>query len=203
MKRILTVFAVMACLLMVSLVSALDIWSSIYRAFALMQPFALTHTGEISYPGDTFEHPFMLKNTGAIALPDLDSSDGSVTRLYKTYRMTDQATNKVKEDYEEVNTTIAVNGTVPYTITLSIDAGTPSGQYSAIAVLFKITQTWSRATNTWSTGDAVILDKQGVVFDVQTPTPPPTPSVSQILEKIAAVFQQILCFIKQLFGQTC
>jgi hypothetical protein len=194
---------VLGILLLVSVGFALDIPFRIATIFNNLQYFAVTGVGQITYPGDTFQHTFKLKNNDVVTLPDLNASDGTVTYLYKTYRMTDQAGNKVLEGYEEVTTQVPPNGTVDYLISLPVAETTPSGKYSAVAVLFKIPATWDRTTNTWSFGDAVILDKQGVTFDVQTPTPPPKPSGQQLLEKIALIFQQILCWIKGLFGQSC
>lgn len=168
-----------------------------------LAPAAITHIGELTYPGDTFEHTFNLANTGTVALPDSDASDGKVVHLYTTYRMTDQAGNKVQEGYNEITTSLAPSATTPLLISLPVATSTPSGMYSSIGVLFKIEQIWTRSTNTWTTGDAVKLDNRGVTFDVQTPTPPPTPSSSDILAKISNLFSQLLCWIKGLFGGTC
>lgn len=160
----------------------------------------ITHVGMITYPGDTFQNTFNLVNTGAATLPDTNSADGVVTRLYKTYRMTDQAGNMVQEGYVEITTPVAPSSTVAYDISLPVATSTPSGKYSSVAVLFKIDQTWTRSTNTWATGNAVVLDKQGVTFDVQTPTPPPVPPQSDVLAQIAALFNQIISWILGLFS---
>ena len=193
----------MVLLVLGASVLAIDIGYRAAQAFASLGTFAVTTYGQISYPGDTFQHSIILQQNDVLTLPDSDASDGIVIHLYKTYRMTDQAANKVQEGYEEITTNTPTGTSLTYPVSLPIATSTPSGSYSAVAVLFKITQTWDRTTNTWSTGTPVVIDKSGVTFQVQTPTPAPTPSSSQILDWIASAFQSLICWVKGLFGQAC
>lgn len=161
---------------------------------------AITGVGDITYQGDTFQHTFTLTNLDTVVLPEMDDSDGIVTRLYKTHKMFDQAGNVVQEgDFEEITTPLASGTTTDYPISLEVLTGTPSGDYASTAVLFKISQTWNRVDNTWTLGDAVEVDKQGVTFNVQTPTPPPVPGASALLAKISAFFASIVAWITSLF----
>lgn len=172
-----------------------------FEPFISGQLYVVTSYLDISYPGDTFQHTFTLTNLGTVTLPELDETDGTVTRIYKTHRMYDQAGNAVQEgSFEEIVTALAASSTTSYTIQLPVETGTPSGDYASTAVLFKISQTWDRTTNTWALGEPVVLDKQGVTFNVQTPTPAPTPSPATLLGKIASLFAGILAWIIGLFS---
>jgi len=97
-------------------------------------PMAITHVGEVSYPGDTFQHTFTLVNRDNETLPDLDSSDGKVTHLYVSTRMLDQAGNVVQghETVREITESEAVapNGTIQESISFDIAESTPSGEYA-------------------------------------------------------------------------
>lgn len=163
------------------------------------QLLAVTGTGDISYVGDTFQHIFTLTNTNG-ELPEMDEGDGVITRIYKTHRMYDQAGNMVQEgDFEEIIETMNPSDSTTYTIQLPISEGTPSGRYASTSILFSIQQSWDRDTNTWSLLDAVILDKQGVTFEVQTPTPAPTPTPASLWGKILNLFQPLINWIISLF----
>lgn len=202
--------------------------------------YALVHVGDITYVNDVFEHTFTLTNGNeldvdgnpvagtAMTLPDLDDSDGTVVRVYKSYRMSDQAGNKVQgcdmwttqsdcinhgcgwfatesacSAYEFLtDSELVASGTTPLSINLPVQTTTPSGWYSTSAILFKVEQTWDRTTNTWSMSDPVILDKQAVKFEVQTPTPPPRPGVSAIMNWLGNLFASIVQWIRGLFGWT-
>lgn len=164
-----------------------------------VMPFAIKHVGEIVYAGDTFEHTFTLTN-GIIPLPDLDEDDGEVTRLYRAYRMLDQAGNKVQEGYDEIVDPISAGGSISYVISLPVEDTTPSGNYASSAILFKVTQSFNEATNTWSTGLPSIIDKQAIGFTVQTKTPVPTPDVSAVWTWLSNLFSSIFSWIKSLLG---
>lgn len=166
--------------------------------------FASIGPNQTATPGDTFTHSFSLVQTDNKTLPDLNYADGSVTRLYKSYRFTDPVGTKILDAYDELNSTTYTSGSViSYPVSFGVTSATPSGDYAVVAILFKVPQTWSTSTNTWTEGSAVLLDKQGVTFKVSTPTPPPAPSTSGILAFITTTFNNLLCYIKTLFGLPC
>ena len=203
-----------------------------------IMPLAVVHEGDITYVNDVFEHTFALTNGDeldadgnpvsgtAMVLPDLDDTDGTVVRLYKSYRMMDQAGNSVQgcdlwttetecinhgcgwyvEDnacsaYDFISSAeLPANEVTPLSISLNVFSETPSGWYSASAILFKVEQNWDRTTNTWSMSDPVLIDKQAVKFEVQTPTSAPKPGTSAIMSWLGNIFGSIVSWIKGLFG---
>ncbi len=166
-----------------------------------IKAFAVTGVGDITYPGDTFEHNFQLTNYYIDkTLPELDASDDEVNRLYKAFRMVDQAGNTVQEGFEEVTVAVAPGGTVSYPISLVVSDATPSGDYAVAAMLFDVKQTLDRTTNTWTTGTPSIIDKLALEFNVQTPTAPPSIGASAIQNMIGDLFASIWNWIRSLFG---
>lgn len=193
------VLLVLLAVLVIALFMKQGVWVGV--------PMAVTHVGEVSYPGDTFEHVFTLTNRENVTLPDLDASDGTVVHLYVSTRMLDQAGNVVQghETVREITETDALTpgSTTTEPISFDIAESTPSGEYAVSAIMFKVTQTWDRATNTWSSDDGVIIDgpeqnsNLAIKFSVETPTPPPTVDPTTF---IANLFAAIWNFIKSLFG---
>ena len=172
-----------------------------------VQPLAIVSSGQIAYAGDTFEYTFTLTNKDLVSLPELDTSDNVVTRLYKGWRITDPVGGIASEGVEEISTAIAASGTTTVKATLVVLATTPSGkEYGASAILFKVSQTWDRTTNTWTTGSPTSIDDAGktpglaVKFSVQTMTPPPVPTIGSIGQWFSNLFSSLWAAIKSLFG---
>lgn len=178
-------------------------------------PFIIVGVGNTSYPGDTVKHTFTLTNTESVALPELDDTDGIVTKLYKSYRFIDPAMNIYSEQTEEITTTMNPGDTVDIVATLDVTVDTYSSsedrKWGVVAWLTKIDQVWDRNSNTWALGDpGVVLQPidinadgendpvLGVRLDIQTPTPPPPISTNEILAKLAQLFGGFINFIRQI-----
>lgn len=195
--------------------------------------FAVISPGQLAYAGDTFEHTFTLTLRDAMALPrDMYDSDFppdgvADTRilLYKGYRMNRYNTLGTQEivttgcdtpdgacDYvEEITTPITSMGTDTISLVFTVTPSTPSSYeghpYGVSVMLFKVTQTWDRNTNTWTETPTIIdsIDTDtslGVTFDVSTQTPPPTPTTSGIMAWFNTLFASIWNALKALFQWT-
>jgi len=175
-----------------------------------VQPLAIIDTGQIAYVGDTFVHVFTLTNKDTVTLPELDTADGVITRLYAGVRVTNNAGGIANETITEIITPVTASGTLPATAALYVTTSTPScappAQCGASAILFKVVQTWDRGTNTWNTGSPTSIDDASktsalaVKFSVQTPTAPVAPSGATLTTWFSNLFASLWAAIKSLLG---
>ena len=154
-------------------------------------------TGDIAYPGDTFQHTFTLQNTKTMSIPDTDYTDGTASFAYTAWMIVDENGNIVyKGSVNQVNLSPGQTVTVP--VTWSIPSYQPVGKYAISAILIEIPMHWDRTQQRWIQDEAVIIDKQAVELNISTITPPPPPG--DIWSQIQAWWQSFLEWLKNLFG---
>lgn len=196
------------------------------------QAYAVIGPGQTAYAGDTFQHTFTLINRDTQALPKaMYDSDGDGVldkqiKLYKGYRLVNP-NNEVAfgcdiggrlsdcEYVEEITTLMNPGTTTTTSVKFVVTPSTPSSgcviggipygdcPYGVSAMLFKVEQSWNRATNTWTETPTIIdsvsqnaeLAKK---FFVVTQTEPEDPTMETILGWFLGLFLQVWNTIKNL-----
>ncbi len=162
-----------------------------------ISPFTATGFGGTYQAGDTYSDSFTLTNRFSKALPELDETDGAITRLYRAVRITDASGAVVAgtEKIEELKTSIATGATISVPMTFSVVDTTPSGDYAAVAILYRLPQAINPSTNQWETGTAALVDNQAKKFTVSTRTAAPTVSINPF-----SFFTSLFAWIKNILG---
>ena len=131
-------------------------------------------TGEIAYPGDTFQHQFTLKNTKSVSIPDSDYHDGAATFAYVIWFVVDEDGAIIySADPIEV-TSLLSGGTYSITASWQIPESA-EGKYAITAVLLEIPMRWDSSQQKWTQGEPIIVDKQAVDVNVNPIPAPPKP----------------------------
>ena len=149
-------------------------------------------TGEIAYPGDTFQHQFTLKNTKNTSIPDSDYQDGTASFVYAVWFVVDASGNVVHSSDPVEITSLPAGGTYSITASWQIPESV-EGKYAVTAVLLEIPMRWDSSQQKWIQEEPIIIDKQAVDVNINPIPAPPKPDP---LLWLTNLFQRLLEWLR-------